>query len=78
MYHCHILEHEDHEMMRPFVVMAPEVIDHMHRAGGVMHGHGGESASSSSGWYMPLDLRGGASAAEPAMSSSQTQSSITS
>jgi hypothetical protein len=21
MYHCHILEHEDHDMMRPFVVM---------------------------------------------------------
>ena len=21
MYHCHILEHEDHDMMRPFIVM---------------------------------------------------------
>jgi FtsP/CotA-like multicopper oxidase with cupredoxin domain len=21
MYHCHILEHEGHDMMRPFVVM---------------------------------------------------------
>jgi FtsP/CotA-like multicopper oxidase with cupredoxin domain len=21
MYHCHLLEHEDHDMMRPFVVM---------------------------------------------------------
>ncbi|MGZ3543002.1 MAG: multicopper oxidase domain-containing protein [Vulcanimicrobiaceae bacterium] len=29
MYHCHILEHEDHEMMRPYIVMPPEVIDHM-------------------------------------------------
>ncbi len=26
MYHCHILEHEDHEMMRPFVVIPPEVM----------------------------------------------------
>lgn len=26
MYHCHILEHEDHEMMRPFVVMPAEVL----------------------------------------------------
>jgi spore coat protein A len=23
-WHCHVLEHEDHEMMRPFEVMAPE------------------------------------------------------
>jgi spore coat protein A len=22
-WHCHILSHEDHEMMRPFVVRAP-------------------------------------------------------
>jgi FtsP/CotA-like multicopper oxidase with cupredoxin domain len=22
-WHCHILEHEDNEMMRPFVVVAP-------------------------------------------------------
>jgi hypothetical protein len=21
MYHCHLLEHEDHDMMRPFIVM---------------------------------------------------------
>jgi len=30
MYHCHILEHEDHDMMRPFIVMpaaALEVMD---------------------------------------------------
>ncbi len=26
MYHCHILEHEDHEMMRPFVVLPREVM----------------------------------------------------
>jgi FtsP/CotA-like multicopper oxidase with cupredoxin domain len=23
-HHCHILEHEDHDMMRPFVVVAPD------------------------------------------------------
>jgi spore coat protein A len=26
MYHCHILEHEDHDMMRPFIVMPSEAI----------------------------------------------------
>ncbi|MFI8185234.1 multicopper oxidase domain-containing protein [Actinacidiphila glaucinigra] len=26
MYHCHILDHEDEGMMRPFVVMPPEVL----------------------------------------------------
>ncbi len=26
MYHCHILEHEDHDMMRPFVVVPSEVL----------------------------------------------------
>ena len=78
MYHCHILEHEDHEMMRPYVVMPPEVIDHMHHAGGAMHGHGGKSVPSSSGWYMPVDPQRGASAGEPAMTTSQTKSSSTS
>jgi spore coat protein A len=29
MYHCHILEHEDHDMMRPFVVMPPELMPFM-------------------------------------------------
>ena len=29
MYHCHILEHEDHDMMRPFVVVAPDAFDIM-------------------------------------------------
>lgn len=27
MYHCHILEHEDHEMMRPFVVVPGDILD---------------------------------------------------
>ncbi|MBB6054078.1 multicopper oxidase family protein [Armatimonas rosea] len=34
MYHCHILEHEDHEMMRPFVVMSEETMPFM-----PSHGH---------------------------------------
>ena len=29
MYHCHILEHEDHDMMRPFVVMPAELTPFM-------------------------------------------------
>lgn len=29
MYHCHLLEHEDREMMRPFVVLPDAVIDNM-------------------------------------------------
>jgi spore coat protein A len=29
MYHCHILEHEDHDMMRPFVVVPPELMPFM-------------------------------------------------
>ncbi|MFG2889086.1 O-aminophenol oxidase PhsA [Streptomyces sp. NPDC048248] len=39
MYHCHLLEHEDMGMMRPFAVMPPEVLAfHHHRPGGG-HGH---------------------------------------
>jgi FtsP/CotA-like multicopper oxidase with cupredoxin domain len=41
MYHCHILDHEDEGMMRPFVVHPPEVARfHVHPAGS---GHGGHS-----------------------------------
>jgi len=29
MYHCHILEHEDRDMMRPFVTMAPDLMPFM-------------------------------------------------
>ena len=29
MYHCHILEHEDHDMMRPFVVMPAQLMPFM-------------------------------------------------
>jgi FtsP/CotA-like multicopper oxidase with cupredoxin domain len=29
MYHCHILEHEDHDMMRPSVVMPAELMPFM-------------------------------------------------
>ncbi|MFE1381266.1 O-aminophenol oxidase PhsA [Streptomyces sp. NPDC058740] len=42
MYHCHLLEHEDMGMMRPFVVVPPEVLPFDHGAGhGNGHGHGG-------------------------------------
>jgi hypothetical protein len=36
-------------MMRPFVVMPPEVVDHMHRAGGAV----ARASASARGWYMP-------------------------
>ncbi|WP_428999905.1 O-aminophenol oxidase PhsA [Streptomyces cyaneogriseus] len=38
MYHCHLLEHEDMGMMRPFVVMPPEALKFDH--GGAHGGHG--------------------------------------
>jgi FtsP/CotA-like multicopper oxidase with cupredoxin domain len=28
MYHCHILEHEDHDMMRPFVIVPKWIPGH--------------------------------------------------
>ena len=31
MYHCHILEHEDHDMMRPFIVMSADLMPFMER-----------------------------------------------
>nr|AXL06062.1 copper oxidase [uncultured bacterium] len=47
MYHCHILDHEDEGMMRPFVVHPPEIARfHMHpeRSNrGADPGHGGHS-----------------------------------
>jgi FtsP/CotA-like multicopper oxidase with cupredoxin domain len=42
MYHCHILEHEDHEMMRPFVVMPMEVMNLMGEMA-MIDGMGGKS-----------------------------------
>ncbi|MEO3975380.1 O-aminophenol oxidase PhsA [Streptomyces sp. CAU 1734] len=42
MYHCHLLEHEDMGMMRPFVVMPPEALKLDH--GGGHGGHGGHRA----------------------------------
>lgn len=42
MYHCHLLEHEDMGMMRPFVVMPSEAMRFDHGAGhGGHHGHDG-------------------------------------
>ncbi|MGA5897245.1 O-aminophenol oxidase PhsA [Streptomyces venetus] len=38
MYHCHLLEHEDMGMMRPFVVMPSQVLKFDH--GGAHGGHG--------------------------------------
>jgi spore coat protein A len=29
MYHCHILEHEDRDMLRPFVMMPAELMRFM-------------------------------------------------
>jgi FtsP/CotA-like multicopper oxidase with cupredoxin domain len=47
MYHCHILDHEDEGMMRPFVVHPPEVARfHMHR-GSSMGGHSGHEGHHS-------------------------------
>ncbi|MFD9964258.1 multicopper oxidase domain-containing protein [Amycolatopsis sp. NPDC058986] len=38
MYHCHILDHEDEGMMRPFVVHPKEVAKFHHHGGGHHHG----------------------------------------
>lgn len=63
-YHCHILEHEDHEMMRPYVVMPPQIIDHMRSIGASMThaetasqpGTAHISSTPAGGWYMEPDL----------------------
>lgn len=42
MYHCHLLEHEDMGMMRPYLVMLPEAMKFDHGAGhGGHEGHTG-------------------------------------
>ncbi|WP_435845996.1 O-aminophenol oxidase PhsA [Streptomyces huasconensis] len=48
MYHCHLLEHEDMGMMRPFVVMPKEALKFDHGAG---HGggHGGHDGGHEGG-----------------------------
>ncbi|MEV5378644.1 O-aminophenol oxidase PhsA [Streptomyces nondiastaticus] len=46
MYHCHLLEHEDMGMMRPFVVMPGEVLKFHHGEHG---GHGRDGHSGHSG-----------------------------
>lgn len=40
MYHCHVLEHEDHEMMRPYVVLPAEALDLMPSMPQMQGGHG--------------------------------------
>lgn len=51
MYHCHIPDHEDHTMMRPFVVLpAPLPALHAgHGSGGDHGGHGGGRGSGGHG-----------------------------
>ncbi|MFI7011165.1 O-aminophenol oxidase PhsA [Streptomyces sp. NPDC050145] len=44
MYHCHLLEHEDMGMMRPFVVMPKEALKFDHGAG-----HGGDHGGGHGG-----------------------------
>lgn len=60
-YHCHILEHEDHEMMRPYVVMPPQVVEHMrHKMSNMMHAGAGTTPDTNAtpydGWYMDPNL----------------------
>jgi spore coat protein A len=38
MYHCHILEHEDRDMMRPFVIMPAELMPFMDMSMAAGHG----------------------------------------
>jgi spore coat protein A len=40
MYHCHILEHEDRDMMRPFVIMPAELMPFMAMDRALAGGHG--------------------------------------
>ncbi|MFH8991211.1 O-aminophenol oxidase PhsA [Streptomyces sp. NPDC017940] len=47
MYHCHLLEHEDMGMMRPFVVMPKEALKFDH--GGHGGGHGGHDGGHGGG-----------------------------
>ena len=39
MYHCHIIEHEDSEMMRPFVVLPAPIAAAMKAMAGGRHTH---------------------------------------
>ena len=40
MYHCHVIEHEDNAMMRPFTIAVPAVKDLMpHLGAGMPHHH---------------------------------------
>lgn len=47
MYHCHIPDHEDHTMMRPFVVLP--ALHAGHGPGGDHGGHGGGRGSGGHG-----------------------------
>ena len=39
MYHCHLLEHKDHEMICPFVVLTQDILDTMEHMGDCHHIH---------------------------------------
>ena len=40
LYHCHVIEHEDNQMMRPFTISVPAIMDIMpHLHGGSSHHH---------------------------------------
>lgn len=43
-YHCHLLEHEDNDMMRPYLVLPPDVLALMSGTG--IGGHSGMSGTS--------------------------------
>jgi FtsP/CotA-like multicopper oxidase with cupredoxin domain len=49
MYHCHLLEHEDMGMMRPFVVLPKEALKFDHGAG--HGGHGGHEGHDAQGGH---------------------------
>lgn len=50
MYHCHIPDHEDHTMMRPFVVL-PAPLPALHAGHGPGGDHGGHGGGRGSGGH---------------------------
>ncbi|WP_314251267.1 hypothetical protein [Streptomyces sp. DSM 40907] len=40
-HHCHLLEHEDDDLMRPFTIVAPEAPEAPDAEPGADGGHGG-------------------------------------
>jgi o-aminophenol oxidase len=54
MYHCHILDHEDEGMMRPFVIMPPKVLAMQNMMLAMMNGPGKPPAGPGGG-MPPMD-----------------------